>query len=104
MQSGVVDHPGAMAMVLATFAIASLALACEPTVVIGSCPEPTRADAGDVDAGALVDAGGQVGVPWSTSFEDGLCGFHAAGGFCYGRHGASLEVVGALTDMTSKGG
>jgi hypothetical protein len=33
-------------------------------------------DAGAVDASLLVDA------PWSTGFEDGFCGYAAAGGFC----------------------
>ena len=99
--SGVVDHPGALAMVAATLAIAGLALACEPTVVIGSCSGLTQADAGAVDASTAVDEE-QVAVPWSSGFEDGVCGFHAAGGFCYGRHGANLEIVESPTPRPGK--
>ncbi|HKO48768.1 MAG TPA: hypothetical protein VJV79_13645 [Polyangiaceae bacterium] len=92
MASGVVDHQRVLAMVPATFAIAWLALACEPTVVIGSCSESPAADAGmgDASSSAGEDA---VAVPWSTGFEDGLCGYHSARGYCYARHGASIEIV-----------
>jgi hypothetical protein len=92
MQDGVVDHQRASAMVPATLAIAWLAVACEPTVVIGSCAAPAVADAGVAGASGSVDDG-VVAVPWSTGFEDGLCGYHFAKGYCYARHGASLEIV-----------
>jgi len=91
MPSGVDDHQRVLAMAPAAVAIAWLALACEPTVVIGSCAEPVT-DTADGGASGTAEEG-TVGMPWSTSFEDGLCGYHAAGGFCYARHGASLEVV-----------
>jgi hypothetical protein len=93
MPGGVVDHQRASARVPATLAMVWLALGCEPTVIIGSCAEPAEAG---VAAGA--SAGGDaVGVPWSTGFEDGLCGYHAAHGFCYARHGADLEIVRSPT-------
>ncbi len=81
-------------MAPAMLAIAWLACACEPTVVIGTCSEPSlaEADAGGVDASASANAD-LVGTPWSTGFEDGLCGYHSARGYCYARHGASLEIV-----------
>jgi hypothetical protein len=89
MLSGVVDHQRASAMVPAALAIAWLVLSCEPTVVIGSCAAPPEAGAG---TGGSTDDNA-LSMPWSTSFEDGLCGYHTAGGFCYARHGASLEIV-----------
>ncbi len=92
MPSGVVDHQRALAIAPATLAIALLAFACEPTVVIGSCAEPLVADTGEAGASGSSNDDA-VGVPWSTGFEDGWCGYQAAGGYCYARHGASLEIV-----------
>jgi len=92
MADGVVVQQHALAMASATFAMAGLTWACDSTVVIGSCAEPTHADAGD--AGAPNSAGEDaVGVPWSTGFEDGLCGYYAYRGYCYARHGATFQVV-----------
>jgi hypothetical protein len=34
-----------------------------------------------------------VAVPWSTGFEDGICGYRNAGGFCYAKEDASYEIV-----------
>jgi len=85
-------------MVPATLAIAWLAFACEPTVVIGSC---AGASAGEAGASGSANEGA-VGVPWSTGFEDGLCGYHSAQGYCYGRHGASLEIVQSPTPHSGK--
>jgi hypothetical protein len=92
MPSGVVDLQRALATAPAALAVAWLALACEPTVVIGACSEPPPVDAGAAGAGASASEGA-LSLPWSTGFEDGLCGYHSVGGFCYARHGASLEVV-----------
>ncbi len=78
-------------MPLATLAITGLVLACEPTVLIGSCPPPSESDAGE--AGAAGAASEDAVGPWSTGFEDGLCGYHAARGYCYARHDAALEIV-----------
>jgi len=70
--------------------------ACEPTVVIGSCTVP--ANSGDAGAGGAADVELEpVGTGWSTSFEDDLCGYRAAGGYCYARHGAGLEMVRSPT-------
>src|SRR6478735_2384565 len=92
MTSGVDDLQRALAKASAALALAWLPLACEPTVVIGSCSAPSGADAGEADAsGAPGD--GVVALPWSTGFEDGLCGYHAALGYCYARHDAKLEIV-----------
>ncbi len=96
MLRGVVDPQRALAMVPATFAIAWLTFACEPTVVVGSCSETSIVDAGEVDAGASAE-GDAVSMPWSTGFEDGMCGYHAALGYCYARHGANLEIVRSPT-------
>lgn len=85
-------------MVPAALAIAWLAFGCEPTVLIGSCAEPSGAGGG-AGASASLEA---VSMPWSTGFEDGLCGYHAARGFCYARHGASLEIVESPTAHTGK--
>jgi hypothetical protein len=98
MSGGVVDHQRASAIVPATLVIAWLALACEPTVLIGSCAEPSTTDAG---AGGLADDDA-VSMPWSTGFEDGLCGYQLAHGYCYARHGASLQIVQSPTPFAGK--
>jgi len=92
MPSGVVDHQRALAVVPATLAIAWLTLACEPTVIIGSCSASSSAAVGEAGAfGAANES--SVSVPWSTGFEDGLCGYQAVQGYCYSRHDASIEIV-----------
>lgn len=92
MPSGVVDHQRALAVVPATLAIAWLTLACEPTVIIGSCSAPPSADIGEAGA-AGARSEDSVAVPWSTGFEDGLCGYQSVQGYCYARHDASIEIV-----------
>jgi hypothetical protein len=94
MPSGVVDHQRALAMAPATFAIAWLSFACEPTVIIGSCSAQSSEEVGQAGAGG---AGNEdtVGVPWSTGFEDGLCGYQSVQGYCYARHDATVEIVGS---------
>jgi len=92
MPSGVVDHQRVLAMASASLAIAGLALACEPTVIIGSCTASSSATLGDAGAGGAADEG-VVDVPWSTGFEDGLCGYQSVNGYCYARHDASIEIV-----------
>jgi len=101
MSSGVVDLQRALAMAMAALAMAGLALSCEPTVVIGACDEPSNAGAGAASA-AMASTDDAVDMPWSTSFEDGLCGYHSVGGFCYARHGASLKVVESPSRLTGK--
>ena len=91
MPGGVVDQQRALAMASATLTIAALACACEPTVVIGACAAPAVADGGEAGA-AATPAEGTVAVPWTTGFEDGLCGYASVGGFCYSRHGARIEL------------
>jgi len=81
----------ALAMASATVGIAWLAVACEPTVLIGSCAQSTLADGGE--AGASSTSEGVVGTSWSTGFEDGMCGYLAEQGYCYTRHEATLEIV-----------
>jgi hypothetical protein len=59
---------------------------------------------GDWPCALAPQAGGQGGeapattlpiaVPWSTSFEDGFCGYSVARGFCYGDEGTSYELAG----------
>src|SRR4051794_12255953 len=104
MPGGVVHHQRASALAPAALAIAWLALGCEPTVLIGSCADPSGAGgaAAAGGAGGAAAAGDAVFVPWSEGFEDGLCGYHTAGGFCYARHGASLEIVEAPKRRTGK--
>jgi len=91
MPAGVVQHR-ASARAAAALAVACLAMACEPTVVIGSCAQSSSTGSGGVAGASASSSADAVAVPWSTGFEDGLCGY-AAQGYCYGRHGASLEVV-----------
>lgn len=88
-----VDHQRALARAQAGLAIACLALACEPTVVIGTCSQPADSGGGG-DAGASASANdGVVAVPWSTGFEDGMCGYVAEHGYCYARHDATFQIV-----------
>jgi hypothetical protein len=69
------------------FALALLSLGggCQPQVSVGDWP------CGSAPLVVVDGAGGEapattlpIGVPWSTSFEDGFCGYTAARGFCYG--------------------
>jgi len=92
MTAGVFPHR-ASAMAVAALAVACLALACEPTVVIGSCAQSSTTDAGGGTGAAASSSADAVSVPWSTGFEQGLCDY-ASQGYCYARHGASLEIVG----------
>jgi len=92
MPAGVV-HLRALAMASAAVALACLALACEPTVVIGTCSQANTAGAGGEAGGTASSGDGSVAVPWSTGFEDGMCGYLAAGGYCYARHDATMEIV-----------
>jgi hypothetical protein len=94
MPAGVVHHR-ALAMASAALAIAYLATACEPTVVIGSCPPPSSTGAAG-EAGATGSSSADaVTVPWSTGFENGMCGYISEGGYCYARHEATMEIVTA---------
>jgi len=86
-------------MVPATLAIAWLALGCEPTVLIGTCAEAASGGTAGASAAANADA---VTMPWSTSFEQGLCDYHSAQGYCYARHAASLSIVSSPTPHTGK--
>jgi hypothetical protein len=93
MRAGVVDPQRALAVLQATLAIAWLTAACEPTVVIGTCAQPSS-EGGGGDAGSSSTANDDpVGVPWSTGFENGICGFYSEGGYCYARHDAAFEIV-----------
>jgi len=84
----------ALATAPAALASACLALSCEPTVTIGSCSQPSMSDGSDA-ASSVSSATDAVAVPWSTGFEDGICGYVAQGGYCYARHDATLEIVRA---------
>lgn len=92
MPTGVVHHR-ALAVALAAVAVACLASACEPKVVIGSCAEPSTTSALGEAGENGTSEGDVVSVPWSTGFEDGMCGYIAAGGYCYARHDATMELV-----------
>ena len=106
MRGGVVHHQRASAMPLATLAIIGLVVACDPTVLIGSCAEPSAVDAGgsgEAGTGGVAAGGAAAGgaatnedavrVPWATGFEDGLCSYHSVRGYCYARHDAAIEIV-----------
>ena len=49
-------------------------------------------DAG-ADVGAVLDPDASVGVPWTTSFEEGFCEYAAPLGFCYATGGGSFALV-----------
>ena len=92
MPAGVVYHR-ASARAAAALAVACLAFSCEPTVVIGTCAQPFAPEGGGVGGVGASASADAVAVPWSTGFEDGVCGYVNQGGYCYARHGATLEIV-----------
>jgi len=78
------------------FALVIVASACEPEVVVGSWPcaeAPRIAEAGAAGAGGEAPTSRTaIEVPWSTSFEDGFCGYSDTRGFCYGDPGTRYEL------------
>lgn len=92
MPAGVVHHR-ALAMASAAIAAACLALACEPTVLIGSCSQASTGGGGGEAGASASSSTDSVGVPWSTGFEQGMCDYFAEGGYCYARHDATMEIV-----------
>lgn len=78
-------------------ALAWLLLGCEPELVAGawtcgSAPLVTVSE----DSGITPATSEAISVPWSTSFEDGFCGYSAARGFCYSDPDASYELSSAV--------
>ncbi|HYP86609.1 MAG TPA: hypothetical protein VEQ59_00610, partial [Polyangiaceae bacterium] len=77
--------------------VAVFASACEPEVVVGTwpCAEADRiAEAGAAGAGGEGSPSrAPIEMPWSTSFEDGFCGYSEASGFCYGDPGTRYELT-----------
>jgi hypothetical protein len=76
--------------------------ACDPKLVVGAwnCPAPSRT--ADADGGQLTPVTDPIPIPWSTSFETGLCDLDRARGFCYGAPDASFGVVGSPTHTGTK--
>lgn len=74
-------------------ALAALAAACEPNLVVGtwSCPAGPRQN----DGGMLEPVTDPVASPWSTGFEQGFCDYYVAQGFCYKLTNSSYEIVDA---------
>jgi len=81
--------------VFASVALAFLANACKPELVVGTLGtsssecEPEGGSAGAGSAGKTVD------VPWTTGFENDFCDYFQSGGFCYGDPDASNTIVKA---------
>lgn len=76
-------------------ALACLLFGCEPEVVAGawtcgSAPLVTVSE----DSGMPAATSEPIVVPWSTSFEDGFCGYAAARGFCYSDPDATYRLAG----------
>lgn len=111
-------HRLGLAAVLSTV---PFAFGCEPEVLVGtwSCgatansPNPATDGGASLDGGTN-DAGAAMTFPWASGFEDGFCGYAAAGGFCYKFDGAfdlvtfpvhSGRFAAAFTiDSTAMGG
>jgi hypothetical protein len=75
----------------AIFGMGAFALgACSPTAVIGTRFCET---APAVEGGPVPDPTLSISLPWSTGFEDGLCGYAAPMGFCYGAGSGTYSVV-----------
>lgn len=72
--------------------LALAAAGCEPDLVVGTwtCPAAPRVPN---DAGQLETVTGPVQLPWSTSFEQGLCDYDVAQGYCYTAADASYRIV-----------
>lgn len=77
---------------LGGFVLSGLSSACEPEVVVGDwpCGSAPRIEAAGA-AGEPSTTTLPIEVPWSTSFEDGFCGYSSVRGFCYGDPGTSYE-------------
>ena len=72
--------------------LALAGIACDPELVVGTwtCPAPARVPN---DAGELETVTGPVKLPWSTGFEQGLCDYNIAEGYCYTRDDSSYAMV-----------
>jgi hypothetical protein len=77
---------------LAGISLASLLLACEPKLVVGTwtCSGPDRDAGGD---GSVTTATNPIALPWSTGFENGFCDYTSGDGFCYADKRAGYETV-----------
>ena len=79
---------------LAVLCLLSLALGCEPKLVVGSWScEGAQDD--DSDDGGVPPTTAPVETPWSTGFENGFCDYRALSGRCFAGRGASSETVTA---------
>jgi hypothetical protein len=68
---------------LLLLALAYPTSACEPEVVVGDWPCATASlERANGEAGAA-GTSLPVELPWSTSFEEGFCGYSDVRGFCY---------------------
>jgi hypothetical protein len=77
--------------------LALLAGACKPDLSVGTwtcalSPDP----AGPRDGGTILPLTDPVLVPWSTGFEDGLCDYASAKGFCFTNPDAATEITTEL--------
>ncbi len=73
--------------------LALAACGCEPDLVVGTWSCPAEAREKD-DAGVPTSTvTGPIEAPWSTGFEQGLCDYNLAGGFCYSHSVASYTLV-----------
>ncbi len=72
-----------------------LAAACEPKMVVGALEcSPEDGGAGGAPDGRVLNDGA-LRAPWSTSFDDGFCGYHDGTGFCYSDPKSSYRLVTA---------
>jgi hypothetical protein len=77
---------------LCLLVLAGVASGCEPELVVGKRVVVEESTCVPEDGGVpLLEK--VVEVPWSTGFEDGICDYRRAGGFCFNDPGAVYEFV-----------
>lgn len=67
---------------------------CEPERVVGDWPcGSSSGPSGKAPDGGVAPVQSAVGLPWSSGFEDGFCGYAHALGFCYSNPDATFTIV-----------
>lgn len=74
--------------------LALLVVACNKELDVAQC-YPESSESGPSSGAAAPDASTDIIFPWSTSFEEGLCGYVRPMGFCYRKGIATYEIVTA---------
>jgi len=80
-----------------TAAPIAVGLGCEPSFVVGEWKCLTGTEQSATSALDFVVPDAPLELPWSSSFEDGFCGYFDIGGFCYANSAAEYSLVESPT-------